>query len=126
MIYKIKTPNDQYNGVTEGVAFAKGIGYTEDRSKVKVLINDYKYTDATDYSELEEKARDLGEATKESANKLSDSKTTEEGFNIEDLTVDQLKDVAKDLGLSNYSKLKREDLIELIESASAEKEENDA
>jgi len=42
--YKILTPNEQYNGVTEGVAFAAGVGYTDDENVKNVLVNDYKYS----------------------------------------------------------------------------------
>jgi hypothetical protein len=42
--FKIKTPNDRYNGVTEGVAFANGVGETDDENVKNVLINDYGYS----------------------------------------------------------------------------------
>lgn len=41
--YKIKTPNDRYNGVTEGVAFVNGVGETDDENVKNVLVNDYGY-----------------------------------------------------------------------------------
>jgi hypothetical protein len=41
--YKILTPNEQYNGVTEGVAFAAGVGYTDDEDIKNVLVNNYGY-----------------------------------------------------------------------------------
>lgn len=125
-MYKVKTPNENYNGVTEGVAFAKGIGYTENKNTLKVLINDYKYEDVTDYRPLEEAAKSLGEATARSVSEVAEATgkfETVENIDIEELTVPQLKEIAKDLSLTNYSKLTRDELIELIESNS---EHNDA
>ena len=43
MKYKILTPNAQYNGVTEGVAFANGVGHTDSEAIKNVLVNDYGY-----------------------------------------------------------------------------------
>lgn len=39
---------------------------------------------------------------------------TDEEKSIEEMTVEELKDVAKERGLEGYSKLKREDLIDLL------------
>lgn len=44
MKYKILTPNEQYNGVTEGVAFANGVGHTDSETIKNVLVNDYGYS----------------------------------------------------------------------------------
>jgi hypothetical protein len=43
MKFKILTPNDQYNGVTEGVPFAAGVGYTDDENVKNSLVNNYGY-----------------------------------------------------------------------------------
>lgn len=43
MKYKIITPNERYNGVTEGIPFANGVGYTDDEQLKNVLVNDYGY-----------------------------------------------------------------------------------
>lgn len=53
MRFKIKTPNPLYNGVTEGVPFANGIGHTDDENVKNILVNDYGYELVT-----EEKAED--------------------------------------------------------------------
>lgn len=98
MTFVIKTPNELYNGVTEGVQFEKGIGKTDDKNIRNILVNDYKYEDITNGTENNDEVTHL-----------------EDGIDVEELTVDQLKDLAKQLGLSNYSKLKRDELIELIE-----------
>jgi hypothetical protein len=42
--YKILTPNALYNGVTEGVAFAAGVGYTDDENVKNKLVNNYGYS----------------------------------------------------------------------------------
>lgn len=112
MIYTLRTPNNLYSGVTEGVPFSQGIGKTEDKNIRNILVNDYKYDDITDY-DGEQKEDETTEATVE-------------GVDVSELTVDQLKEVAKELGLTNYSKLNRGELIELIDSASKDKEQLDA
>ncbi len=43
MKFKIVTPNEQYNGVTEGLAFANGVAHTEDENLKNVLVNNYGY-----------------------------------------------------------------------------------
>jgi hypothetical protein len=47
-IYTIKTPNPNYNGVTEGVAFVNGVARVEDEVTRNVLVNNYGYIDATE------------------------------------------------------------------------------
>lgn len=44
MKYKILTPNTQYSGVTEGVPFASGVGYTDDENVKNKLVNNYGYS----------------------------------------------------------------------------------
>lgn len=43
MKYKIITPNAIYNGVTEGVPFANGVGHTDNEATKNILVNDYGY-----------------------------------------------------------------------------------
>ncbi|MEI2356062.1 hypothetical protein [Mesobacillus zeae] len=43
MKYKILTPNEQYEGVTEGIPFAAGVGYTDDKNVKDSLVNNYGY-----------------------------------------------------------------------------------
>lgn len=47
-IYTIKTPNPNYNGITEGVAFVNGVARVEDEITRNVLVNNYGYIDATE------------------------------------------------------------------------------
>ena len=63
MKYKIITPNDGYNGVTAGVPFANGVGYTDDENVMKDLRDNFGYA----VEEVEEKA----EAKKKAAPKAS-------------------------------------------------------
>ena len=161
-MYKLKTPNEQYNGVTEGVPFSKGVGQTDNKNIRNILVNDYKYEDITDYEKtVKEFAENTLESTKEVANALtelseedkesvnegeaSDEDENEnandavneedaadedqnadnvirgkEGIDIDDLSVPQLKELAKDLNLSNYSKLTKDELIDLITNAENE------
>ena len=125
MTYVLKTPNPLYKGITEGVPFSKGIGQTNDKNVRNVLVNDYKYEDITDYSVLEGPAEKSGNTTVESGEIIGNaSKSLQEviedsgeGVDIKDLTVPQLKQLAKDLNLSNYSELTKPELIELINNA---------
>ncbi|MCK0470887.1 hypothetical protein [Halalkalibacter sp. APA_J-10(15)] len=42
-MYKIKTPNERYNGETYGVTFFNGQGETENEEVKNVLVNDFGY-----------------------------------------------------------------------------------
>lgn len=42
-MFKIKTPNENYNGVTFGVKFVSGIGETESEESKNVLVHDFGY-----------------------------------------------------------------------------------
>lgn len=42
-MYKIKTPNPSYNGVTYGVEFINGNGQTNDEIIRDILVNDFGY-----------------------------------------------------------------------------------
>lgn len=64
MKFKIITPNQQYNGVTEGVPFASGVGYTDDENIKNKLVNNYGYA-------CEEKAEARKEAPKKLTTKTS-------------------------------------------------------
>lgn len=92
MVYKLKTPNPLYNGVTEGVAFVKGLGETTDKNIRNVLVNDYKYEDISEDA-----------PKKENPEK-----------SIDEMTVPELKEKAKELELTGFSNLKRNELIALI------------
>jgi hypothetical protein len=56
-VFLIKTPNEKYEGVTEGVAFVHGQAKVEDEAVRNILVNDYGYIDATEKpKKAEEKA----------------------------------------------------------------------
>jgi hypothetical protein len=55
-IFTIKTPNPNYNGVTEGVTFVNGVAEVADEITRNVLVNNYGYIDATVKSESKPEA----------------------------------------------------------------------
>lgn len=63
-IYTIKTPNEKYNGITEGVPFVNGVAKVEDELVRNVLVNNYGYHDATDEPVAEQAEEQLEEPAK--------------------------------------------------------------
>lgn len=57
MKYVIKTPNEHYCGVTEGVDFENGVGSTSDENIRNILVNDYQYEDVTPKQKPEPKPK---------------------------------------------------------------------
>lgn len=86
--YKILAPNKEYTGINAGVSFANGEGYTED----KWLVDWFKNKG---YKVIKEDA--------------------EEDNILEELTVKELKELAKDKGIEGYSDMKKEELIKALE-----------
>lgn len=125
--YKIETPNKLYKGITEGVPFSKGIGFTDCKDTRNILVNDYKYKDVTDYSQHEEKAQEAGKTTAKSSEGAARAQEflvdTGHETDLEALKVSDLKEIVKDMGLSNYSELKKEELIALIQEQEEQTEE---
>lgn len=97
-MYILKTPNKQYNGVTEGVAFSKGIGQTDNSNIRNILVNDYGYVDVTPELKKEKE--------------------------IDEMTVPELKEKAKSLDLEGFSNLKRDELVALIKGEPNAEEDN--
>lgn len=60
MEYVIKTPNEFYAGVTEGVKFESGVGKTSDKNVRNVLVNDYGYKDETPEEKPKKGAKSSG------------------------------------------------------------------
>ncbi|AUM66379.1 hypothetical protein C0R09_18665 [Brevibacillus laterosporus] len=56
-MYTIKTPNDKYNGITEGVPFVNGVAEVKDVVTRDVLVNNYGYMDETKTEEPAKKGR---------------------------------------------------------------------
>lgn len=54
-MYKIKTPNPNYNGTTAQVRFLNGIGETTDEQVKNELVNDYGYLLVEENKNLVEK-----------------------------------------------------------------------
>lgn len=128
--YKIETPNKLYKGITEGVPFSKGIGFTDCKDTRNILVNDYKYKDVTDYSQHEEKAQEAGKTTAESSEEAARAQEFlvdggHEETDLETLKVSDLKEIVKDMGLSNYSELKKEELIALIQEQEEQEEQTE-
>jgi hypothetical protein len=68
-IYTIKTPNPNYNGVTEGVAFVNGVARVEDEVTRNVLVNNYGYIDATEEKPKTEEPAPAPKAPRKSSGK---------------------------------------------------------
>jgi hypothetical protein len=57
-VFLIKTPNEKYNGITEGVPFVNGQAKVEDEAVRNVLVNNYGYIDATEKVEKPKQAEE--------------------------------------------------------------------
>ncbi|WP_213656275.1 hypothetical protein [Paenibacillus vini] len=57
-MFKIKTPNPQFNGVREGLHFVGGVAYTEDTVLCGVLVSNYGYLSEESKVKPEEPKKD--------------------------------------------------------------------
>ncbi|MBB6218665.1 hypothetical protein HNQ80_004839 [Anaerosolibacter carboniphilus] len=85
---KIHAPNKQYSGVSASVTFINGVGETD----LPHLIEWFK---GHGY-EIEEEEKP--------------------GTEYEKMKVDQLKELAKEKGIEDYNKMKRDELIKALEN----------
>lgn len=93
---KIKAPNALYNGESAGIQFSKGVAETDS----PWLIQWFK---ENGYSVSEEPKEDSAEETgKENVDDLSGKNMTE------------LKEIADERGLEYDSKIKKDELLELL------------
>lgn len=107
-----------YDGNTAGTYNFKG---------ELVLVDDVTNTNGTyatatviveeDIIEPEPEVEEGGEEESDPETEVFSVQSTEDEKDLESLTVDELKSLAKEMGLTNYSKLKRDELIALIEDA---------
>lgn len=95
---KIYSPNKEYTGISAGVSFVKGVGETDDNWRLQWFKN---------------KGYKIGvEEGKEQEEDSNEEEIEEKELN--DLTVKELREMAKDRGLEGYSDLKKDTLIELL------------
>ncbi|MBE6058234.1 Rho termination factor N-terminal domain-containing protein [Clostridium sp.] len=101
--YKILAPNKEYTGISASVSFIKGEGITED----KWLVDWFKNKG---YEVINEDVEEDVEEDKE------------EGTS-ENLTVKELKELAKSKGIEGYSDMKKEELIKALEGVKDAKQD---
>lgn len=89
--YRILAPNKEYTGISAGVSFSNGEGYTEDKWLVDWFEN-------KGYKVIKE-----------------DVEEDKEEGTLENLTVKELKELAKSKGIEGYSDMKKEELIKALE-----------
>lgn len=97
MVYKITTPEEGYTGIIAGVSFSNGEGETENSWLSDWFVeNGYKV-------EKEEVAED------------EYNMEAEETYSLSELSLRELKDLAKEKGIQGYSSLNKEELIKALE-----------
>lgn len=96
---KIYAPNERYTGISAGVSFSNGVGVTED----KWLVQWFKYKG---YKVVEDEPEGIIEADGE------EPMATDE--KLEEMTVAELKEKAKEKNIPNYAKMKKDELIKAL------------
>ncbi|KYD30055.1 hypothetical protein [Geobacillus sp. B4113_201601] len=68
-MYKIKTPNENYNGVTYGIKFTNGLGETDSEEIKNILIHDFGYELVYSDTQIEEQKEQPKQTSKKSPTK---------------------------------------------------------
>jgi len=68
-MYKIKTPNENYNGVTYGIKFTNGLGETDSEEIKNILIHDFGYELVYSDTQVEEQKEQPKQTPKKSPTK---------------------------------------------------------
>lgn len=113
---KVYAPNKAYNGITATVRFLQGEGETDNPKLLKWfekkgyrVVKEQSYI-LTDEKKVDESVQVLDENAVEQKNNTS---STNE---YENMNVDELKEIAKNLKVKGYSSMLRPELIEALQA----------
>lgn len=105
---KIYAPNKRYTGVTAGVSFIDGVGETDEKWLIQWFKN-------KGYEIIEEKPEintEIGEGFILDVDQAQDLAIEEDEIRtLDNLKVDELREMAKERNIEGYSKLKKDELI---------------
>jgi len=93
-MYKIKTPNPHYNGITNGIKFNNGIGETDSEIVKNILVNEFKYTLILDEKE-------------------DNNKEDEKDIDYDTMSYNDLKSLASDKGINTHG-MKKAEIIKAL------------
>lgn len=111
MNIRIKKFKLRYAGETFGVGTVLDIPDTEAKALIKSDPDCYEYVpDSEDMAKLKANIR------------VKDAETGEEGFNLDGMTIAQLKDFAKENGIDIGDAAKKQEIIDAIVAAAEQQE----
>jgi len=106
-MYKVYAPNKGYAGIFAGVAFVNGEAETEDKRMIQ-WFKEKGY----EVEEVKENEEDIVEDAEENNEEVVIEDENMQSF--EDMTLEELKELAKEKEIKGYSKMKKEDLINAL------------